>query len=111
MEFPDFAVACGEEGSDPLVTHDGETVRVDEFASSAHFGHMDDDLAAVAGLGVRVWRYGMPWRLTEPEPATYDWTLWDKALAACERHGLTPVVDLCHFGLPDHYPGFSDPSW
>jgi hypothetical protein len=111
MDFPDFAVACGEEGSDPLVTHDGETVRIDEFASSAHFNHMDDDLAAVAGLGVRVWRYGMPWRLTEPEPATYDWTLWDKALAACERHRLTPVVDLCHFGLPDHYPGFCSPSW
>lgn len=65
----------------------------------------------MAGLGVRVWRYGMPWRLTEVAPGTYDWTLWDRALAACERHGLLPVVDLCHFGLPDHYPGFCDPAW
>lgn len=111
MKFPNFAVASGEEGSDPLVTHNGETVRVDELAASGHLDRMDDDLAAVAGLGVGVWRYGMPWRVTEPEPGTYDWTLWDTALAACERHGLTPVVDLCHFGLPDHYPGFCDPSW
>lgn len=111
MDFPDFAVACGEEGSDPLVTHDGATVRVDEYAASGHLDRMDDDLAAVAGLGVRVWRYGMPWRLTEPEPGTYDWTLWDRALEACDRHGLTPVIDLCHFGLPDHYPGFCDPAW
>jgi len=111
MEFPDFAVACGEEGSDPLVTHNGETVRVDEYAASDHLAHMDDDLAAVAALGVRVWRYGMPWRLAEPEPGVYDWTKWDQALAACERHALTPVIDLCHFGLPDHYPGFCDPSW
>ena len=31
--------------------------------------------------------------------------------AGLRRHGLTPVVDLCHFGLPDHYPGFCDPAW
>lgn len=110
-DFPAFAVACGEEGSDPLVRHDGRIVRVDEYAASGHLEHLDADLAAVAGLGVTVWRYGMPWRLTEPEPGVYDWTLWDRALAACDRHGLRPVVDLCHFGLPDHYPGFCDPAW
>src|SRR3546814_601793 len=53
----------------------------------------------------------MPLRQTETSPGVYDWTLWDRALAACERLGLQPVVDLCHFGLPDHYPGFCDPAW
>ncbi len=110
-DFPDFAVACGEEASDPTVFHGGSVVRVDELAASCHLEHQDDDLAAVRGLGVRLWRYGMPWRLTEPEPGGYDWTLWDRALDACDRHGLVPVVDLCHFGLPDHYPGFCDPTW
>lgn len=109
--FPDFAVACGEEASDPLVVHEGAVVRVDELTASDHLAHQDADLAAVAGLGVRWWRYGMPWRWTEPEPGVYDWSWWDRALAACERHGLEPVVDLCHFGLPDHYPGFCDPTW
>ena len=111
IEFPDFAVACGEEASDPLVLHDGVVVRVDELAASAHLAHQEEDLAAVAGLGVRWWRYGMPWRLTEPEPGVYDWTLWDRAFEACERHGLEPIVDLCHFGLPDHYRGFCEPDW
>ncbi|MBX3314680.1 MAG: family 1 glycosylhydrolase [Actinobacteria bacterium] len=110
-DFPAFAVACGEEASDPWVLHDGAPVRVDELARSGHLDHLDDDLAAVAALGVQVWRYGMPWRLTEPEPGVFDWSLWDRALAACEHHGLTPVVDLCHFGLPDHYDGFCDPAW
>lgn len=110
-EFPLFAVAVGEEGSDPLVLHGGRVVRVDEYAASGHYEHLDADLAAVAGLGVRVWRYGMPWRLAEPAPGVYDWTLWDRALAACERHGLEPVVDLCHFGLPDHYGGFCEAAW
>lgn len=109
--FPDFAVACGEEASDPLVRHDGALVRVDELTASDHLARQDDDLAAVAGLDVRWWRYGMPWRWTEPEPGRYDWSWWDRALAACERHGLEPIVDLCHFGLPDHYSGFCSPDW
>lgn len=111
MEFPDFAVACGEEASDPLVLHEGRVVRVDELAATGHLARLEADLADVAGLGVRVWRYGMPWRLAEPAPGEYDWALWDRALAACDRAGLIPIVDLCHFGLPDHYPGFADPEW
>ena len=110
-EFPDFAVACGEEGSDPTVLHDGAVVRVDELAASRHLEQQEDDLAAVRDLGVRIWRYGMPWRLSEPAPGHYDWTLWDRALDSCARHGLVPVIDLCHFGLPDHYGGFCDPGW
>lgn len=109
--FPDFAVACGEEASDPLVVHDGALVRVDELAASGHLARQDEDLGDVAGLGVRLWRYGMPWRLVEREPGSYDWSLWDRALAACERHHLVPIVDLCHFGLPDHEAGFCEPGW
>ncbi|MCB0976899.1 MAG: family 1 glycosylhydrolase [Acidimicrobiales bacterium] len=109
--FPPFAVACGEEGSDPLVLHGGREVRVDEFAASGHYDRVENDLADVASLGISVWRYGMPWRLTEPEPGVYDWALWDRAFTACAQHDLTPVVDLCHFGLPDHYAGFCDPAW
>jgi hypothetical protein len=111
VEFPTFAVGCGEEASDPVVWHDGGVVRVDELKLSGHLDHLDDDLAAVASLGVEVWRYGMPWRLTEPESGRYDWSLWDRALDGCERAGLQPVVDLCHFGLPDHYPGVCDSAW
>ncbi|HMR95083.1 MAG TPA: family 1 glycosylhydrolase [Microthrixaceae bacterium] len=111
MDFPAFAIACGEEGSDPLVLHEGRVVRVDQYRASGHLERLDADLADVAGLGVKVWRYGVPWRLTEPEPGVYDWTLWDRALEACRRHGLDPVIDLCHFGLPDHHGGFCDTTW
>ena len=48
MDFPEFAVACGEEGSDPLVLHDGQVVRVDQYRASAHLEHLDADLADVA---------------------------------------------------------------
>lgn len=109
--FPQFAVACGEEASDPWVWHGGQMLRVDELAASGHIARRDKDLADVASLGVKVWRYGVPWRQTEVEPGRYDWSQWDAALAACERHGLEPVIDLLHFGLPDHLSGFCDPSW
>lgn len=111
LDFPAFAVACGEEGSDPLVLHEGQVVRVDQYRASSHLEHLDSDLADVAGLGVGVWRYGMPWRETETARGVFDWTLWDSALGACRRHGLDPVIDLCHFGLPDHYGGFCDSAW
>ena len=106
--FPDLLVAVGEEGSDPIVTHAGADVRVDEYARSGHLDRMEADLGDVAGLGVRVVRHGMPWRLTEPGPGTYDWTLWDRMLGACDAAGLEPIVDLLHFGLPDHLHGFVD---
>ncbi len=109
--FPAFAWAVGEEGSDPLVLADGVPYRQDQFAQSGHYAHTDDDLRSIAALGVKVVRYGAPWRLTEPEPGHFDWTLWDRALAGCAHHGLEPVVDLLHFGLPDSFGGFADRRW
>lgn len=109
--FPDFAWAVGEEGSDPVVQKDGRPWRHDQFAASGHYERLEKDLEDVAGLGIRIVRYGMPWRLTEVAPGRYDWGLWDRALAACRRAGLEPVVDLCHFGLPDHRSGFLDAGW
>lgn len=111
MSFPDFAWAVGEESSDPISIKAGGTARVDELAASGHLERQDGDLADVASLGVRVMRYGMPWRLVEPEPGRYDWSLWDRAFAAAERTGLEPIADLCHFGLPDHFAGFCDVTW
>ena len=109
--WPAFVWSVGEEGSDPIVEVDGAPFRHDQYRQSGHYDRMDDDLRAIAVLGIEVVRYGMPWRIAEPLPGVYDWTLWDRALAACADAGLTPVIDLLHFGLPDHYHGFADRSW
>ena len=106
-----FVWSVGEEGSDPIVDVGGLPFRHDQYAQSGHYDRMDDDLREIKGLGVEVVRYGMPWRLAEPEPNVYDWALWDRALRACSDAGLAPVIDLLHFGLPDHYTGFSDGVW
>lgn len=121
--FPDWVWAVGEEASDPLVHFtDGDgvrrTTRVDELGGCGHLQRMEQDCADVALIGAGVLRYGMPWQRTEVEPGVYDWSLWDRALAAAESAGLEVVVDLCHFGLPDHlcgadstHAGFTDPVW
>jgi hypothetical protein len=109
--FPDFAWAVGEEGSDPMVLADGIPYRQDQFAQSGHYSHYVEDLRSIAALGVKIIRYGVPWRLTEPEPGQYNWMLWDRALAECGEQGLEPIVDLLHFGLPDAFDGFADQRW
>ncbi len=109
--LPAFMWSVGEEGSDPIVLRDGRPFRHDQYAQSGHLDRMEDDLADIAALGVRIVRYGMPWRRAEPAPGTYDWSWWDRAFAACERAGVEPIVDLLHFGLPDHHPRFADPAW
>jgi hypothetical protein len=109
--WPEFVWSIGEEGSDPIVDVDGVPFRHDQYAQSGHYDMMSQDLGSIAALGVEVVRYGMPWRFAEPAPGEYNWALWDRALAACDDAGLTPVIDLLHFGLPDHYRGFADPVW
>jgi Glycosyl hydrolase family 1 len=109
--FEEFVWAVGEEGSDPVVAGEGGPIRHDQYASSGHYDLMDHDLRTIADLGVDVVRYGMPWRLAEPEPGVFDWRLWDRAFAAAGKAGLTPIIDLLHFGLPDHVGPFADPAW
>ncbi len=109
--LPEFIWASGEECSDPLVTKDGRPHRVDELESTGHLARVEQDLMDAASLGITHYRYGMSWRRTEVEPGRYDWSLWDRALGACYDAGLEPIVDLCHFGLPDRFAGFADPSW
>ncbi len=109
--FPDFVWSIGEEGSDPIVMRQGERYRQDQFAASGHDQHVAEDLTAIADLGVKVVRYGTPWRLAEPEPGVYDWSGWDRAFAACENAGLEPIVEFLHFGLPDHCGGFVERVW
>ena len=94
-----------------MVLADGELIAKTNSRVSGHYSHVDEDLRSIADLGVKVVRYGAPWRLSEPEPGHYDWTLWDRALAHCAEHGLEPIVDLLHFGLPDSFGGFADERW
>ena len=109
--FNGFVWSVGEEGSDPVVAGDHGPIRHDQYEQSGHYDNMERDLGSIADLGVEMVRYGMPWRLAEPESGVFDWTLWDRALAGAQDAGLTPIVDLLHFGIPDHVGPFVDSRW
>src|SRR5687767_6196200 len=41
----------------------------------------------------------------------YDWEFADGTFADHKRRGLTPVVDLCHFGVPHRIGNFQNPEF
>src|SRR5205085_9126949 len=44
-------------------------------------------------------------------PGKYDWSFADETFAELKRLGITPIVDLCHFGVPDWIGDFQNPDW
>ncbi len=41
-------------------------------------------------------------------PGSYDWSFPDAALPVLREPGITPIVDLCHFGVPDWIGDFQN---
>ena len=42
--------------------------------------------------------------------ARYDWEFADLAMAEMQRLGITPILDLMHFGVPDWLGNFQNPE-
>ena len=69
------------------------------------------DLALVADIGLRWLRYGPPYYRAHAAPGKYDWEFTDLAFGEMRRLGIVPIVDLCHFGVPDWAGDFQNPEW
>jgi len=110
---PPFAWAVGIEDSFIAQPH-GRTRRVlDEYALVGHYEHWRADLDAVASVGVRWIRYGLPWYRVNPAPGVFDWTWSDAVLPYLVEHlGIAPIVDLMHYGCPTWLAGeFLNPDY
>ncbi len=103
-----FMFAVGIECSNPLVQ--GRR-RIDELEATGHYEHWGTDLSLVQELGVRYLRYGLPIHKVFRRPGDYDWTFPDKTLGRMREIGITPLLDLVHFGLPDWLGDFQNPDW
>jgi beta-glucosidase/6-phospho-beta-glucosidase/beta-galactosidase len=103
-----FMFATGVECSYP--TLDGGRWRLDEMAACGHYRHWRADLALVRDLGLRYLRYGPPLHLVNQRRGQYDWAFLDEVAAEMQRLGVTPIMDLCHFGLPDWLGNFQNPE-
>ena len=103
-----FIFATGIECSYPTVEHG--RWRRDEMASMRHYDLWQRDFELARKIGVTHLRYGPPLHLVYPAPVQYRWELIDEAMADLERHGPEPIVDLCHFGVPDWLGNFQNPD-
>jgi beta-glucosidase/6-phospho-beta-glucosidase/beta-galactosidase len=101
--------ATGIENSIPKIK--GGRVRVDQMESCGHYRYWRKDLELVDELGLRFLRYGPPLHTTLIGPERYDWEFADITFAELKRRDIIPIVDLCHFGLPDWLGDFQNPDF
>ena len=107
-----FMFATGIENSYPtILLPNGKTYRVDEMDLTGHYQKWETDFKLVKSLGINFLRYGPPIHLTHIAPEKYDWSFCDQTFPALKEMGITPIVDLCHFGVPDWAGGFQNPDW
>jgi beta-glucosidase/6-phospho-beta-glucosidase/beta-galactosidase len=110
--MPEFMFATGIENSYPTIgLPDGTTLRVDEMAKTRHYDCWREDFQLVKGLGIEHLRYGPPYYACHLGPGRYDWSFADETFAALKDMGITPIADLCHFGVPDWVGNFQNPDW
>jgi beta-glucosidase/6-phospho-beta-glucosidase/beta-galactosidase len=103
-----FMFATGIECSNPTIDH-GRTRR-DMLEECGHYARWREDLALTFDLGLRVLRYGLPIHKTFLGRDKYDWEFADLVMGEMRRLGITPILDLLHFGLPGWIGNFQNPE-
>ncbi|SJZ98054.1 family 1 glycosylhydrolase [Sediminibacterium ginsengisoli] len=107
-----FMFATGIENSYPtILLPDGSTKRVDEMEKTGHYQHWQTDFKLVQDSGIEFLRYGPPYYKTHTAPGVYDWDFTDDTFHALREMNITPIVDLCHFGIPDWIGDFQNPDF
>ena len=104
-----FMFATGIECSNPTI--DNGRVRRDQLLECGHYDRWRDDLRLTVELGLRVLRYGLPIHRVWLGPGRFDWEFADLVMAEIKRLGLVPILDLCHFGVPDWIGNFQNPDF
>src|SRR5205085_11048755 len=94
LPFKQFVWGAGIECS--FLPH----LNVDQFNWTQHDRFWKEDLQRAKDLGITHLRYALPWHLLEPKRGQFDWSYADERLAAFERLGLEPLMDVMHFGTP-----------
>jgi beta-glucosidase/6-phospho-beta-glucosidase/beta-galactosidase len=101
--------ATGIENSIPTI--DNGRTRVDQMESCGHYKHWKLDFDCVEEIGLRYLRYGPPLHTAYRGPGDYDWEFADVTLGDLKRRGIVPIIDLCHFGVPDWIGDFQNPDF
>jgi beta-glucosidase/6-phospho-beta-glucosidase/beta-galactosidase len=112
MAWNRFMFATGIENSYPnIILPDGSTKRVDEMEKTGHYQNWKTDFALLKEIGIEFLRYGPPYYKTHTAPGQYDWAFTDDTFSALREMNIVPIVDLCHFGIPDWIGNFQSPEF
>ncbi|MBF9222831.1 family 1 glycosylhydrolase [Hymenobacter ruricola] len=106
---PQFLFATGIENSNPTIQNG--KLRVDELEKCKHYQYWQKDFDLVEELGINFLRYGPPIHTTWLGPGKYDWSFADVTFQDLLRRNIAPIVDLCHFGVPDWIGNFQNPEF
>lgn len=101
--------ATGIENSIPTIK--GGKVRVDQMEVCGHYKHWRTDFDLLDELGIRYLRYGPPLHTSLRAAGRYDWSFADETFGELLRRDIVPIVDLCHFGVPDWLGDFQNPDF
>jgi len=104
-----FMFATGIENSYPTIQNG--RVRMDEMEKCGHYKHWRTDFDLVEDMGICFLRYGPPIHKTWLGDGRYDWSFADETFHDLRRRDIAPIVDLCHFGLPDWLGNFQNPDF
>ncbi len=102
--FPTFFMAGFE--CSTFVWKDQE--REDYVSATGHDQHLAADLAAAMDLGIGLVREAIRWPHVDLGDGRYDWSSVKPVQDAATSCKITPIWDLCHYGLPDGCDPFSD---
>ncbi|WP_151088287.1 family 1 glycosylhydrolase [Hymenobacter baengnokdamensis] len=109
MAASQFLFATGIENSYPTIQNG--KVRQDEMEKCGHYKFWQKDFDLVQELGIEVLRYGPPIHTTWMGPGKYNWDFADVTFNDLLRRNILPIVDLCHFGVPDWLGNFQNPDF
>jgi beta-glucosidase/6-phospho-beta-glucosidase/beta-galactosidase len=79
--------------------------------SCGHYRRWREDFALVEDMGIGYLRFGPPIHKTWLGDDKYDWEFADLTFADLKRRNIVPIVDLCHFGVPDWIGNFQNPDF
>ena len=81
------------------------------FGAERSSGSATVTTSGVQEVGINFLRYGPPIHKTYLGPNKFDWEFADLTLKDLRRRGIVPIVDLCHFGVPDWIGDFQNPDF
>ena len=105
----EFLFATGIECSYPTI--ENGRWRMDQLFETGHYRYWRRDLELVRELGLRYLRYGPPLHHVWTGPEKYDWSFMDEVANTMRELHTVPIMDLCHFGVPDWIENFQNPEF